>query len=216
MFLDRLIFLFLFCGILFACLEVPDSPVLSMESPPLSACLIQNSSPCKTTLQASPNDSFSVIAKISPAYLEDSLHFSWKANGKILASNAQFKTDTSRVPDTLVAQDSYGNSLSFPLSFVFDTAPQISTKTIPANGDTLRGNATTAFLFAYSATDPDQNDSLFFTLELDSARFSVGTLTRIYQSGFSAGSHTFRVFVQDGYGLRDSSETIRFFVVEEK
>ena len=90
-----------------------------MESPTLSACLIQNSSPCKNTLQASPNDSFSVIAKISPAYLEDSLHFSWKANGKILASNAQFKTDTSRVPDTLVVQDSYGNSLSFPLSFVF-------------------------------------------------------------------------------------------------
>ncbi len=202
------------CMLLFACLETPDSPAKIGNLFRLSVCLEKDSS-CTIPLQVSPGDSFTVYAKTSPAEFENLLQFSWIKNEKVLHRGKFFATDTSQVPDSLIAIDDEGNRLSFSLDFTLDSPPKLSQKIIPENGDTLAGNSATAFFFSYSATDADKKDSLFYTLEWDSTFFYAGNLTQIYQSGFAPGNHTFRVYVQDRYGLRDSSEIIHFFVVEE-
>ncbi len=138
-----------------------------------------------------------------------------KAPDRILHEGPEFSTDTSRVPDSLVVLDRYENRLSKPLHFIFDTAPKFSAQTVPAENDTLRGDSLTAFRFAYSATDDDPGDTLFYTVLLDSNRYAVGTITEFFQSGFSPGEHSFRVIATDRYGLSDSTPQIRFFVEEE-
>lgn len=200
-----------------ACLEAPDAPQIFAETPRISVCMFQNDTLCKIELQASPSDSFTLRANVFPESLFADLRFTWKRSpDEVLKEGSEFATDTSRVPDSLIASDRYGNRISEPLDFIFDSPPKFLDETVPEENDTLYGDASTAFLFAYGATDADPEDTLAYTVLLDSASFDAGTLTRFFQSGFAPGIHTFRVFVEDRYGLRDSTEIIRFFVVENE
>lgn len=199
---------------LFACLETPDSPEIFNRTPTVSICAVQRDSTCVQPLQVSPSDSFLLDAHVSE--FKDDLKFQWvQAPKKILSEAPRFATESSCVPDSLLIFDTMGNRLSFPVSFLFDSAPILDSQTVPAEGDTLRGSATEAFFFSYSASDVDE-DSLFYTVVFDSLEFFAGTLTEIFQSGFTPGWHSFRIFVKDSYGLADSSDVIRFFVEDEK
>lgn len=205
-------------GLLFAaCLETPNAPRISADTPTIAVCAEQNGRLFQETLQLSPSDSFTLKASSIPDSFQQKLRFLWQsASREILHEGSDFSTDTSRVPDSLVALDRYGNRLSKPLHFVFDTAPKLSARTVPAENDTLRGNRSTAFRFAYSATDPDPGDTLFYTVFIDSSRYDVGALTEFFQSGFSPGEHFFQVFAKDLYGLSDSTPPIRFLVAEDE
>jgi len=205
------------CVFLIACLETPDSPEVSSTTPEILICISQTDSSCSTPLQASPTEPFTLQAKVSPSSVQSELSFKWiLASGKTLKTGTTFETDTSQVPDSLIVTDDYKNRLSFALDFIFDTAPVLSSQTVPAKGDTLLGDSTTAFLFEYSATDADKGDSLVYTLVLDSTEYFAGSLTSVYQSGFAVGEHRFRVFVQDVYGLQDSTDWVTFTVQEEE
>lgn len=205
------------CVFFIACLETPDSPEISSTTPEIAICVFQSDSSCANPLQVSPTDSFTLYASVDPKESAAKLSFTWKsAEGKSLETGISFVTDTSCVPDSLVVLDKYKNRLAYALDFIFDTAPILNSKTVPENGDTLTGDSTTAFLFEFSATDADKGDSLFYTLELDSTQYKAGTFTSVYQSGLAPGSHRFRVFVQDSYGLKDSSDWISFIVQGEK
>lgn len=207
----------LFCLLFGACLETPSEPKISAETPTLAVCAEQGNASCQKSLQLSPSDSFTVKAQVSPDSFRGKLQFLWKmAPSQILCEGPEFSTDTSCVPDSLVAIDRYGNRLSKPLHFIFDTAPKLSARTVPAKNDTLRGDSSTAFRFAYFATDNDPGDTLFYTVILDSVRYDVGTLTEFFQSGFSPGEHFFQVFAKDLYGLSDSTPQIRFLVAEDE
>jgi hypothetical protein len=205
------------CVFLIACLETPDSPEVSSTTPEILICISQTDSSCSTPLQASPTEPFTLQAKVSPSSVQSELSFKWiLASGKTLKTGTTFETDTSQVPDSLIVTDDYKNRLSFALDFIFDTAPVLSSQTVPAKGDTLLGDSTTAFLFEYSATDADKGDSLVYTLVLDSTEYFAAALTSVYQSGFAVGEHRFRVFVQDVYGLQDSTDWVTFTVQEEE
>lgn len=205
------------CVFLIACLETPDSPEVSSTTPEILICISQTDSSCSTPLQASPTEPFTLQAKVSPSSVQSELSFKWiLASGKTLKTGSTFETDTSQVPDSLIVTDDYKNRLSFALDFIFDTAPVLSSQTVPAKGDTLLGDSTTAFLFEYSATDADKGDSLVYTLVLDSTEYFAASLTSVYQSGFAVGEHRFRVFVQDVYGLQDSTDWVTFTVQEEE
>jgi len=211
------IWFFGICAFFTACLESPDSPEISSDTPEISICILQSDSSCTNPLQASPTDSFTLYANVYPKAYTSRLSFIWKTtSGKSLKNGNPFATDTSCVPDSLIILDKYKNRLAYALEFIFDTAPVLSSKTIPAQGDTLVGDSTTAFLFEFSATDADKGDSLFYTIELDSTKYYAGTFTSIYQSGLTTGTHKFRVFVQDVYGLKDSTDWISFIVQGEK
>ncbi|MBP5247305.1 MAG: hypothetical protein J6Z31_05535 [Fibrobacter sp.] len=205
------------CVWIVACLEAPGSPEISSDTPEISICLFQADSSCGNPLQASPTDSFTLYAKVTPSSYTSKLSFIWKTSTeKTLQKGSQFSTDTSRVPDSLIILDNYENRLAYALDFIFDTAPVMKKKTVPADGDTLFGDSTTAFLFEYFATDADKGDSLFYTLVLDSTEYFAGTLTSVYQSGFAIGNHQYRILVEDAYGLKDSTDWISFTVQEEK
>lgn len=206
--------IFAFGIFLEACLEAPGAPSIVESSPQFFVCAAGNGSPCNADLQVSPADSFSVKVRTFPDSLQKKLRFLWtRIPSEILFEGNEFSTDTSRVPDSLVIADAEGNRYVRALTFVFDTAPRIS-ETVPADGDTLRGNFSTAFRFAYSAIDDDPGDTLRYTVFLDSVEFGVGTITEFFQSGFSPGTHTFQVLVSDRFGLGDSTPKIRFFVAE--
>lgn len=205
------------CVFLIACLETPDSPEVSSTTPEILICISQTDSSCTSPLQASPTEPFTLQANVFPSSAKSELSFKWiSAKSETLKTGTPFKTDTSRVPDSLIVTDDNKNRLSFALDFIFDTAPVLNSKTVPANGDTLFGDSTTAFFFEYSATDADKGDSLVYTLVLDSTEYFAGSMTTLYQSGLAEGEHAFRVIVQDVYGLKDSTDWIEFTVQEEK
>lgn len=206
-----------FCLLFAACLETPSAPRISAGTPTIAVCAEQKNVPCQNSLQLSPSDSFTVKVQVFPDSLQKKLCFLWKNfSGLILHEGPEFSTDTSRVPDSLVILDRYENRLSRPLRFIFDTAPKFSEVTLPAENDTLRGDSSTAFRFAYMATDDDPNDTLFYTVVIDSNLYAVGPLTEFFQSGFSPGEHFFQAFAKDLYGLSDSTPQIRFFVKEDE
>lgn len=205
-----------FCLLFGACLETPSEPRISADTPSIAICAEQKNAFCQKSLQLSPSDSFTLKAQAIPDSFQKKLRFLWKKfPDRILHEGSEFSTDTSRVPDSLVLLDRYENRLSEPLHFIFDTAPKFSSLTVPAENDTLRGDSSTAFRFAYSATDDDPGDTLFYTIVLDSVRYDVGALTEFFQSGFSPGEHLFQAFARDHYGLSDSTPQIRFFVEDE-
>lgn len=207
----------LFCLFLVACLETPQAPRISADTPRIDVCAEQDGNFIRDTLQLSPSDSFTLKAYATPDSFQERLRFLWKrASGEILHEGSDFSTDTSRVPDSLVSLDRYENRLAKPLHFVFDTAPKFSEATVPEENDTLRGDRSTAFRFAYSAIDSDPGDTVFYTVTIDSSRYDVGTLVEFFQSGFSPGEHFFQVFARDIYGLSDSTPRIRFFVAEDE
>lgn len=206
-----------FSGIfLIACLESPDSPKINSEPISVSICAFQRDSSCTVPLQLSPRDSFSLYAKISSKKNDGELFLRWILDdGKILADGAQFSTDSSNAPDSLILLDSEGNRLGTFVEYLFDNAPKFNAETAPADGDTLVGDSTFAFRFAYSATDADEGDTLRYTVVWDSVSFYAGTQTELFQSGFSPGLHTFWVIVEDPHGQSDTSKTVRFVVSEE-
>lgn len=195
-----------------ACLEAPSSPKISGGTLSVSVCARQRDTSCSAPFQISPADSFALFAKILPDSAAQKLSFRWVKGGEELCPAAIFATDSSRAPDSLLVEDSQGNRLSTPVAFLFDSAPVFQGILSPADGDTLSGDSTTSFHFAYAARDDDAGDSLFYTLEFDAEPFYAGTLTEVFTSGFSAGTHTFRVTVKDSFGLSDTSDAVTFFV----
>lgn len=211
----RTLWIFLAGILVVACLDSPDSPQINSEPVSISVCAFQKDSSCADPLKISPRDSFTLYAKISPGAAAGELSLRWVlGGGKVLAEGLEFKTDSSHAPDSLLVFDAEKNRLGTKIEYLFDNPPQFDSILSPADGDTLAGDSTTAFRFAYAASDADEGDSLFFTAVWDSVEFYAGTLTEVYQSGFSEGAHTFQVFVQDSRGQSDSSQTIRFYVRE--
>lgn len=195
-----------------ACLEAPSSPEISGTTLSVSVCALQRDTSCSVPFQISPADSFTLFAETLPDSAVKKLSFRWVKGKEELCPSAVFATDSSRAPDTLLVEDSQGNRLSAPVAYLFDSAPVFQGILSPADGDTLAGDSTTAFRFAYAARDDDAGDSLFYTLEFDGEPFFAGTHTEVSTSGFSAGAHTFRITVKDSFGLADSSDVVRFFV----
>lgn len=210
--LKPIFFSLFLCLFYTACLETLENPEYSKNGLEVSVCIMQNGNSCSYTLQATPADSFELKAVTTPEELEDSLDYYWVKKKTVLSTKKAFTTDTSSVPDSLIAKDKNGNSLTVALDFIFDTTPELDSITVPRDSDTLYGNESTAFTFSFHAEDKDKGDTLFYTFEADSTSFYAGTFTSIIQSGFSPGKHKFRIIVKDILGLSDTLSYRTFFV----
>lgn len=196
-----------------ACLDVPSSYEGSATLNSAMVKLVLNGD-TTSVLEAPAGSSFTVLAVTDPASVASGLSFTWLSGGEALATGEAFLYDsTTALPDSLLLEDEAGNALGLAFTVVLNSAPEFLDFLTPAEGDTLVGEATDAFLFAWEATDLD-GDSLTFIFEKDGTELPAGAWSSIYASGFDEGAHSVRVIVEDPYGDTDTSGTLSFYVVE--
>ena len=63
-------------------------------------------------------------------------------------------------------------------------------------------------------SDADADDTLLYTLTIDSTDYSAGALTQVQQSGIAPGNHKFRVRVEDSFGDADTLAWRKFTVTD--
>ena len=226
---NRSIFLLLvvitFSGIFFAgCLDAPDYPQALQPVESINILVKQKDKSFSTVLKVNPSDSATIKAQVVPEKYQNDISFEWfySFDGKdSLLSQGQSYTfysnkNSSSIPNKLIAIDGDGNYQIQEFTVVVNTPPELSDFTVPANGDTLYGSESSAFLFEWYSTDRDMisGDTLFHILEIDNKSYNVGTLLQVKQSGFKPGKHIFRVIVNDLYGDSDTLSYIKFNVID--
>ena len=202
-------------SLLAGCLEVQETPDVSESAPQISVLLFQAGHSDSTLLQATPLKKFTLRAQVSPDSLESSLHYRWTRGTAIIANTQEAVIkDTSKIPNALTVTDDEGNSIQSSFKVLLNTPPQMDSAATPADGDTLYGNARTAFTFTWNANDADTGDTLSYTLTIDSTDYSAGSLTQVQQSGLIPGTHKFRVRVEDSFGDADTLVSHKFTVID--
>lgn len=207
-----------------ACFDIPSEPKKQNSLNSVSIQIKQNGIVDSVLLKIHPMDTAVLSAQVDPKKYEKNLSFSWyhcfEDSTKDLLNKGQSftippRTQDLKIPNLLQITDEEGNSIIYKFNIVINTPPQLNKGTSPANGETLYGNSATSFLFSWSSIDKD-NEKLAHAIIIDSVRYEVGELTRVYQSGFAEGKHTFQVFVFDQYGDADSSNVINFYVKNQE
>ena len=211
-------------GIFGGCLDIPEpvedrTKILSVE-----VCLKQSGITYSEPLKANSSKKAELIAEVIPNDEKKKVKYYWYIGEDILDSGSTYSISTTFmsstffsenfIPDRLVVEDREGNKLEKKFHVIVNTPPLISEETIPADGDTLYGNQSTPFTFAWLTTDRDQDDRLENILEIDGISYHVGELNQVIQSGFKEGEHTFRIIVEDLQGDKDSLPIQEFFVVD--
>ncbi len=199
-----------------ACLDIPDSPDTSLRVSSIKIYSIQYGKTDSTLLKVNPRDTARLVAIATPIESEKDLKFFWFNEGYFLDSGAAITIDVKYpkfVPDQLIAVDPLGYTQEVKVQVIANAPPILSSKSEPADGDTVYASRTTPITFRWYAEDVE-DEELENILEIDDAIFSVGGLSQIKQSGFKPGKHTYRVITRDIYGEADSLPQKKFFVVD--
>ena len=212
------------CAVFVACLDIPDAPDNSGKIQSVEIQVDQFGKRKSTPLKILSSDSAILVAAVSPDTYKNNVRYYWYNDTTLIDSGrkitispdlmlSDFISDNF-VPNRLTIIDNEGNQIEKDFHIDVNAAPRLSTKTIPADGDTLYGNTNTAFTFAWLVYDDSETDTLQSILEIDGISYHVGELNQVQQSGFSMGKHTFRILVQDSYGDMDSLPYRKFYVVD--
>ena len=207
-----------------ACLDVPHAPNDPQKISNVSVFAKQFDEAIEEPIKINSTEKAELIAEVTPSKYKNKIKYYWYNDDEILDSGATYTISTTYmtssflsknfIPDRLVIKDGEGNSLETTFTVKVNNPPQILAETIPADGDTLYGNIHTPFLFSWQSFDRDGSKGLENVLEIDGVQYQVGELQQVMQSGFSAGTHTFRILVTDSLGDKDSTDKQEFFVID--
>ncbi len=205
---------FLYTG----CLDIPPMPDESIKVKAIGLWLIKDNDSDSLYFKSNFNKPFSLRAFANPYKYTEDLDFYWYRDKKRLAKSVIYTLDTpfveSQVPNRLKAMDSENNELFFDFKVHLNNPPQMLFKTTPNDQDTLYGSTSSAFLFSWSSSDKDRNDSLNHYIKIDKTTYFTGQLTSIQQSGFKPGVHSFSIWVIDSFGDADTLVTKTFVVID--
>ena len=211
-------------GFLSACLDIPEAVDDSSKITQVEVLIKQFGQTSSEPLRVNANTKAELIAEVYPDKEKKKVKYYWYIDEDILDSGSTYKISTTFmsstffsenfIPNRLVVKDREGSILEKEFHVSVNTPPELSKETIPADGDTLYGNSSTPFTFAWLSKEKDQNDRLENILEIDGERYHVGELNQVIQSGFKEGTHTFRIIVEDLQGDKDSLPIQEFFVVD--
>lgn len=165
-------------------------------------------------LKINPADTATLVAVVEPRSIESDLKFYWYNEHDLLGSSQSYTVppSSSSIPNKLVVVDNEDNSKTILFTTVSNSAPILGKATIPTKGDTINATESTPILFQWTSYD-SHDDKLTHVLQIDSTSYNVGSFTKVYQSGFQAGEHSFRVIVTDSYGVSDSLPWVKFMIV---
>lgn len=207
-----------------ACLDIPHSPNTDGKIKTVDVYVRQFGESKSEPLKVSSKDSASLIASVSPDTYRDDVRYYWYNDDELMDSGRTYSIpiefmqssyiSKNFIPNHLSIVDDEGNEMGTEFHVIVNEPPELSSRTIPADGDTLYGNSATPMLFRWYIYDNSDIDTLQSFLEIDGISYPVGGLTLIQQSGFDEGVHTFRIIVQDSYGDMDSTELKEFFVID--
>lgn len=211
-------------GLFSACLDIPDAPNDSPKITSVEVLVKQFDETKESPLKINSDESAELIADVNPNHFRNDVKYFWyKGDDKLgegmvytistddMASSEKIK---QHIPDKLIIEDREKNRLSTTFQITINVPPKLSTKTIPADGDTLYGNTHTPILFSWQSSDRNEDKRLSHTLEIDGKLYNVGELQQVLQSGFTEGRHTYRILVEDSFGDKDSIPEQEFFVVD--
>lgn len=215
----------LVAGSFFAgCLDIPETVSDSHKIVKIDVLVKQFGETSPEPLKLNSSEKAELIAEVIPSNEEDEVKYYWYSEDELLDSGKTYAVSTNFmassfiskkfIPDKLVVEDREGSTLEKEFTVIVNTPPRLSKKTIPADGDTLFGNSQTPFIFSWLSTDNDEDEQLQNVLEIDGTRYQVGELNQVLQSGFSEGSHSFRILVEDNLGDKDSLPMQEFFVID--
>jgi len=217
-------FLAIFVTLLLAgCLDIPDEPNLERQVGRVEVYILQDGISDSTLLKINPSDTASLEVSVYPRQYKKELSFQWfylDSDSKDTSSIAKGNSYTivpnkKKIPNLLKATDNENNSLYVKFEVIVNTAPVLSDKTVPADGDTLYGNLHTSFKFEWETKDSETDHAdINHTFILDGQQINIGALTTIYQSEISSGKHTFSVIATDHYGDSDTLDTRTFYVLD--
>ena len=211
-------------GLFSACLDIPDSPGDSPKITSVDVLVKQFGETQESPLKINSDESAELIAQVNPSDFKNDVKYFWYKGDNKLGDGMTYPISTDdmassekikqHIPDKLVIEDREKNRLNTTFKITINVPPKLSTKTIPAAGDTLYGNSHTPFLFSWESSDRDENGNLSHILEIDGTAYNVGELQQISQSGFAEGKHTYRIIVEDSLGDKDSIPEQEFFVID--
>lgn len=215
----------LVAGSFFAgCLDIPETVSDSHKIVKIDVLVKQFGETSPEPLKLNSSEKAELIAEVIPSNEEDEVKYYWYSEDELLDSGKTYAVSTNFmassfiskkfIPDKLVVEDREGSTLEKEFTVIVNTPPRLSKKTIPADGDTLFGNSQTPFIFSWLSIDNDEDEQLQNVLEIDGTRYQVGELNQVLQSGFSEGSHSFRILVEDNLGDKDSLPMQEFFVID--
>lgn len=203
-------------GLFIACLDIPSDPDTSGRIVNIKVHTVQYDMEDSTTLKINPMDSSALVAVVYPDNKKDDLHFFWYYGENLLGHGQVYPIKAKQdnpLPDRLVVTDKEDNSQSIKFNITKNSAPHLDDTTIPFDGEYIDADENTLVQFQWSSTDPN-NDRLTHILEIDDQQYNVGSLTKIFQSGFSSGEHAFRVIVTDSFGDADTLQWIHFNIID--
>ncbi len=211
-------------GLFSACLDIPEAPGDTPKITSVQVLVKQFDETKGEPLKINSDEDAELIAEVNPDNFKNDIKYFWYKGNDILGKGMTYPINTDdmassekikeNIPDKLVIEDSEKNQLKTTFQITINVPPQISTKTKPANGDTLYGNTHTPILFSWQSSDRDEDKHLSHVLEIDGTRYNVGELQQISQSGFAQGKHTYRILVEDSLGDKDSIPEKEFFVID--
>lgn len=211
-------------GLFSACLDIPDFPNDSPKITSVEVLAKQFDEAKSEPLKINSDEDAELIADVTPNHFRNEIKYFWYKGDDILGEGMVYIISTDdmassekikqHIPDKLIIEDREKNRLSTTFQVTINVPPKLSTKTIPADGDTLYGNTHTPILFSWQSSDRNEDKHLSHTLEIDGSRYNVGELQQVLQSGFTEGRHTYRILVEDSLGDKDSIPEQEFFVVD--
>lgn len=211
-------------GLFSACLDIPEPPGDTPKITSVQVLVKQFDDTKGEPLKINSDEDAELIAEVNPDKFKNNIKYFWYKGNDILGKGMVYPINSDdmassekikqNIPDKLVIEDSENNQLKTTFQITINVPPQISTKTKPANGDTLYGNTHTPILFSWQSSDRNEDKHLSHVLEIDGIRYNVGELQQISQSGFSEGKHTYRILVEDSLGDKDSIPEQEFFVID--
>ena len=203
-------FLLLFCLLIscsdFDALEERDF-ITSME------ILLKTESETSSNLQIQKGKDFSLLVKIYPEYLAESLEYFWFKKDSLLSKKKVFLFDKKNpvLPDSIAISDEAKNYSGKSFEVILNTNPEFLKWNFPKNGDTLYADFTEVIYFSFDAKDDDA-DTLQYTFKHENELYFLGTENSFYQSGFSPGKHSVEIIVEDPFFGKDTSSVLTFFV----
>jgi hypothetical protein len=211
-------------GLFSACLDIPEPPGDTPKITSVQVLVKQFDDTKGEPLKINSDEDAELIAEVNPDKFKNDIKYFWYKGNDILGKGMVYPINSDdmassekikqNIPDKLVIEDSENNQLKTTFQITINVPPQISTKTKPANGDTLYGNTHTPILFSWQSSDRNEDKHLSHVLEIDGIRYNVGELQQISQSGFIEGKHTYRILVEDSLGDKDSIPEQEFFVID--
>jgi len=203
-------------GLFVACLDIPNDPDTSGRIESIKVHVLQYDQEDSTKLKINPNDSSALVAVVHPDDNEDDLQYFWYEGENLLGSGQVFPIPVKEdflIPNILVVTDKQNNSRTIKFDVIQNAAPVLDSETIPSDGANITADENTPVQFQWKSSDTN-DDKLTHILEIDDVQYNVGPLTKVLQSGFRPGKHSFRVIVNDSYGDADTLSWIHFEVTE--